>query len=203
MKKNLFLISEDEKSRILDMHKNMSSKHYLIEQTEEEPETEQEPEKDYTPQEGFFSRNPDITEGIEKLLIEKGYEEISDYDVTDTDCDDELIERHTNFQIPKLDSMSGDFGLIRANDFPFKHVLELTYRGVSLVNFNDLKISVILLFDTPDEDQAQSKQNKTNKAYISYGRLEYLGSEFNFENPDEVNQYTVCDLYKVFIKYVD
>ena len=229
MKKNLFLITEDEKDRILNMHKKASSNQYLNEQSEvttmtttepgEEEEAKDENEtQDNTEDEtqtGFFSRNPEVTDDIETLMTEDGYVEVSEYETQNVDCGGGEIERHTNFIIgpmkelgvknAKLGNSGEGFGLVRSTTYPFKHVLEVTYQGVPLSRFEDMGgISVMLLFDTPteggDETEVQNKQNGTRKAFIYQGELEYIGDEFNFERSDSETQFTICDLYKVFVK---
>lgn len=228
MKKNLFLITEDEKDRILNMHKKASSKQYLNEQSDittitttvpgEEEKVSDETETDDENQEettGFFSRNPEITEDIENLMTEDGYVEVTEYETKMVECGDGEIERHTNFIIEpmknfglkdiKLGNSGEGFGLIRSTTYPFKHVLEVTYQGVPLSRFEDMGgISVLLLFDTPTEDgdetEVQNKQNGTRKTYIYQGELEYVGDQFTFERSDATTQFTICDLYKVFVK---
>lgn len=228
MKKNLFLITEDEKDRILNMHKKASSKQYLNEQSDittitttvpgEEEKVSDETETDDENQEettGFFSRNPEITEDIENLMTEDGYVEVTEYETKMVECGDGEIERHTNFIIEpmknfglkdiKLGNSGEGFGLIRSTTYPFKHVLEVTYQGVPLSRFEDMGgISVLLLFDTPteggDETEVQNKQNGTRKAFIYQGELEYVGDQFTFERSDATTQFTICDLYKVFVK---
>jgi len=229
MKKNLFLINEDEKDRILNMHKKASSKQYLTEQPEtvltttttvpgEEEEVSDEDKTDDETQDettGFSSRNPEMTEDIEQLMTEDGYVEVTEYETQTVDCGGDEIERHTNFIIEpmkdfgtkgiKLGNSGDGFGLIRSATYPFKHVLEVTYQGVPLSRFEDMGgISVMLLFDTPtvdgDETEVQNKQNGTRKAFIYQGELEYIGDEFNFEKSDSETQFTICDLYKVFVK---
>jgi len=229
MKKNLFLITEDEKDRILNMHKKASLKQYLNEQSEvtttsttvpgeeeeevsDETETNDETEEETT---GFFSRNPEMTEDIENLMTEDGYVEVTEYETKNVDCNGDEIERHTNFIIGpmkelgsktiKLGNSGEGFGLIRSTTYPFKHVLEVTYQGVPLSRFEDMGgISVLLLFDTPteggDETEVQNKQNGTRKAFIYQGELEYIGDQFTFERSDATTQFTICDLYKVFVK---
>jgi hypothetical protein len=226
MKKNLFLITEDEKDRILNMHKKASLNQYLNEQSEvttvsttvpgEEENTSDEVE-DETEDEttGFSSRNPEITDDIENLMTEDGYVEVTEYETKMVDCNGDEIERHTNFIIEPLVSFgnkdiklgnSGEgFGLIRSTTYPFKHVLEVTYQGVPLSKFEDMGgISVLLLFDTPTEDgdetEVQNKQNGTRKTFIYQGELEYVGDQFTFERSDATTQFTICDLYKVFVK---
>jgi hypothetical protein len=228
MKKNLFLIAEDERDRILNMHKKASSKQYLNEQSEvttmtttepgeeevnDEDETEDNTENET--QTGFFSRNPEVTDDIETLMTEDGYVEVSDYETQTVDCGGDEIERHTNFIIGpmkelgtknvKLGNSGEGFGLIRSTTYPFKHVLEVTYQGVPLSRFEDMGgISVMVLFDTPteggDETEVQNKQNGTRKAFIYQGELEYVGDQFNFDRSDSETQFTICDLYKVFVK---
>lgn len=229
MKKNLFLITEDEKDRILNMHKKASLKQYLNEQPEvttvsttvpgeeegNEEETTDDTEETQEETSGFESRNPDVTEEIENLMTEDGYEEVTEYETKTIDCGGGEIERHTNFIIQpmidfgnkdiKLGNSGEGFGLIRSTTYPFKHVLEVTYQGVPLSKFEDMGgISVMLLFDTPttdgDETEVQNKQNGTRKAFIYRGKLEYVGDQFTFERSDATTQFTVCDLYKVFIK---
>jgi hypothetical protein len=228
MKKNLFLIAEDERDRILNMHKKASSKQYLNEQPEvttmttTEPGEEEVNDEDKTEdntenetQTGFFSRNPEVTDDIETLMTEDGYVEVSDYETQTVDCDGDEIERHTNFIIGpmkefgtknvKLGNSGEGFGLIRSTTYPFKHVLEVTYQGVPLSRFEDMGgISVMVLFDTPteggDETEVQNKQNGTRKAFIYQGELEYVGDQFNFDRSDSETQFTICDLYKVFVK---
>jgi hypothetical protein len=226
MKKNLFLITEDEKDRILNMHKKASSKQYLNEQPEVttvsttvpgeeeniDDEIEDENQDDTV---GFSSRNPEITDDIENLMTEDGYAEVTQYETKTVDCDGDEIERHTNFIIEpmvnfgnkdiKLGNSGEGFGLIRSTTYPFKHVLEVTYQGVPLSKFEDMGgISVLLLFDTPTEDgdetEVQNKQNGTRKVFIYQGELEYVGDQFTFERSDATTQFTICDLYKVFVK---
>lgn len=232
MKKNLFLINEDEKSRILDMHKKATYKQYLNEQPEVTTKTTTVPGEEEGEEEtvddteidnevsdestdGFFSRNPEITENIESLLIEDGYTEVSTYETKTINCGDEEIERHTNFVIQplkelgdkniKLGSSGEGFGLVRSTSYPFKHVMEVTYQGVPLGRFEDLGgIDVILLFDTPtknnDETEVENKQNGTKKAFIYKGEIEYLGDQFKYDRSDESTQFTACDLYRVFVR---
>jgi len=226
MKKNLFLITEDEKDRILNMHKKASSKQYLNEQPEVttvsttvpgeeeniDDEIEDENQDDTV---GFSSRNSEITDDIENLMTEDGYVEVTQYETKTVDCDGDEIERHTNFIIEpmvnfgnkdiKLGNSGEGFGLIRSTTYPFKHVLEVTYQGVPLSKFEDMGgISVLLLFDTPTEDgdetEVQNKQNGTRKVFIYQGELEYVGDQFTFERSDATTQFTICDLYKVFVK---
>jgi|688.fasta_scaffold678623_2 hypothetical protein len=226
MKKNLFLITEDEKDRILNMHKKASLKQYLNEQSEVttvsttvpgeeeniDDETEDEIQDDTV---GFSSRNPEITDDIENLMTEDGYVEVTQYETKTVDCNGDEIERHTNFIIEpmvnfgnkdiKLGNSGEGFGLIRSTTYPFKHVLEVTYQGVPLSKFEDMGgISVLLLFDTPTEDgdetEVQNKQNGTRKTFIYQGELEYVGDQFTFERSDATTQFTICDLYKVFVK---
>ncbi len=226
MKKNLFLITEDEKDRILNMHKKASLKQYLNEQSEVttvsttvpgeeeniDDETEDEIQDDTV---GFSSRNPEITDDIENLMTEDGYVEVTQYETKTVDCNGDEIERHTNFIIEpmvnfgnkdiKLGNSGEGFGLIRSTTYPFKHVLEVTYQGVPLSKFEDMGgISVLLLFDTPTEDgdetEVQNKQNGTRKTFIYQGELEYVGDQFTFERSDATTQITICDLYKVFVK---
>lgn len=229
MKKNLFLITEDEKDRILNMHKKASSKQYLNEQPdpttttttipgeegEEETKVDDKVEDDNEETVGFFSRNPEVTDDIESLMLEDGYTEVTEYETQTVDCGGDEIERHTNFVVEpmknfgskdiKMGSSGEGFGLIRSTSYPFKHVLEVTYQGVPLSKFEDLGgISVVLLFDTPTEDgdetKVQNKQNGTRKAFIYQGEIEYLGDQFKYDRGDEETQFTVCDLYKVFVK---
>ncbi len=226
MKKNLFLFTEDEKDRILNMHKKASLKQYLNEQSEVttvsttvpgeeeniDDETEDEIQDDTV---GFSSRNPEITDDIENLMTEDGYVEVTQYETKTVDCNGDEIERHTNFIIEpmvnfgnkdiKLGNSGEGFGLIRSTTYPFKHVLEVTYQGVPLSKFEDMGgISVLLLFDTPTEDgdetEVQNKQNGTRKTFIYQGELEYVGDQFTFERSDATTQFTICDLYKVFVK---
>jgi hypothetical protein len=210
------------------MHKKASSKQYLNEQPEvttmtttepgeeevnDEDETEDNTENET--QTGFFSRNPEVTDDIETLMTEDGYVEVSDYETQTVDCDGDEIERHTNFIIGpmkefgtknvKLGNSGEGFGLIRSTTYPFKHVLEVTYQGVPLSRFEDMGgISVMVLFDTPteggDETEVQNKQNGTRKAFIYQGELEYVGDQFDFDRSDSETQFTICDLYKVFVK---
>lgn len=230
MKKNLFLITEDEKNRILNMHKRSTLKQYLSEQGEEttttttiKPEGEEETTDETEPQdqedentnEGFFSRNPDITDEIESLMGEDGYTEVTQYETKTVNCGGDEIERHTNFIVSELKTLgekgiklgnSGEgFGLVRSTTYPFKHVLEVTYQGVPLSKFEDMGgVSVMLLFDTPtpnnDETEVQNKQNGTKKAFIYQGEIEYLGDQFLYDRTEDSTQFTVCDLYKVFVK---
>ena len=105
----------------------------------------------------------------------------------------------------KLGNSGEGFGLIRSTTYPFKHVLEVTYQGVPLSRFEDMGgVSVMVLFDTPteggDETEVQNKQNGTRKAFIYQGELEYVGDQFNFDRSDSETQFTICDLYKVFVK---
>ena len=228
MKKNLFLIAEDERDRILNMHKKASSKQYLNEQPEvttmttTEPgeeevngEDETEDNTENETQTGFFSRNPEVTDDIETLMTEDGYVEVSDYETQTVDCGGDEIERHSNFIIGpmkefgiknvKLGNSGEGFGLIRSTTYPFKHVLEITYQGVPLSRFEDMGgISIMVLFDTPteggDETEVENKQNGTRKAFIYQGELEYVGDQFNFDRSDSETQFTICDLYKVFVK---
>jgi hypothetical protein len=233
MKKNLFLITEDEKDRILNMHKKASLSQYLNEQPdptttttvpgEEGAEEEEEIDVDDKVQDetddeqltGFFSRNPEVTDDIESLMIEDGYTEVTDYETETVSCGGDEIERHTNFIVEpmrnfgskdiKMGSSGEGFGLIRSQSYPFKHVLEVTYQGVPLSKFEDLGgISVVLLFDTPteggDETEVQNKQNGTRKVFIYQGEIEYVGDQFIYDRGDDETQFTVCDLYKVFVK---